>query len=108
MPPGAWGAAAAGAVIAAFGRFAIGGDFIVGAIIFLILVIVNFVVITKGAERISEVAARFTLDSMPGKQMAIDADLAAGLLTADEAKARARHHMPAPGLTTVTARRLRE
>jgi len=81
---------AAGAVIAAFGRFAIGGDFVVGAIIFLILVIVNFVVITKGAERISEVAARFTLDSMPGKQMAIDADLGAGLLTEKEARARRR------------------
>ena len=79
---------AAGAVIAAFGRFAIGGDFIVGAIIFMILVIVNFVVITKGAERISEVAARFTLDSMPGKQMAIDADLGAGLITEKEARAR--------------------
>ncbi len=79
---------AAGAVIAAFGTFAIGGDFVVGAIIFLILVIVNFVVITKGAERISEVAARFTLDSMPGKQMAIDADLGAGLI--DERTARER------------------
>ena len=79
---------AAGAVIAAFGRFAIGGDFIVGAIIFLILVIVNFVVITKGAERISEVAARFTLDSMPGKQMAIDADLGAGLISEGEARER--------------------
>ncbi len=81
---------AAGAVIAAFGRFAIGGDFVVGAIIFLILVIVNFVVITKGAERISEVAARFTLDSMPGKQMAIDADLGAGLISETEARARRR------------------
>jgi flagellar biosynthesis protein FlhA len=79
---------AAGAVIAAFGRFAIGGDFVVGAIIFLILVIVNFVVITKGAERISEVAARFTLDSMPGKQMAIDADLGAGLISEVEARER--------------------
>ncbi len=81
---------AAGAVIAAFGRFAIGGDFVVGAIIFLILVVVNFVVITKGAERISEVAARFTLDSMPGKQMAIDADLGAGLITEKEARSRRR------------------
>ena len=83
-------AGAAGAVIAAFGRFAIGGDFVVGAILFLILVIVNFVVITKGAERISEVAARFTLDSMPGKQMAIDADLGAGLITEKDARARRR------------------
>ncbi len=79
---------AAGAVIAAFGHFAIGGDFVVGAIIFLILVIVNFVVITKGAERISEVAARFTLDSMPGKQMAIDADLGAGLISETDARER--------------------
>ena len=88
---GGQGEHAAGAVIAAFGRFAIGGDFIVGAIIFLILVIVNFVVITKGAERISEVAARFTLDSMPGKQMAIDADLGAGLISEKEARARREH-----------------
>ena len=81
---------AAGSVIAAFGRFAIGGDFVVGAILFLILVIVNFVVITKGAERISEVAARFTLDSMPGKQMAIDADLGAGLINEKQARTRRR------------------
>jgi flagellar biosynthesis protein FlhA len=85
---GASGDHAAGAVIAAFGHFAIGGNFVVGAIIFLILVIVNFVVITKGAERISEVAARFTLDSMPGKQMAIDADLGAGLITEKDARER--------------------
>ena len=68
-------------MIAAFGEFVVGGNFVVGAVVFLILVIVNFVVITKGAERISEVSARFTLDSMPGKQMAIDADLGAGLIT---------------------------
>jgi len=79
---------AAGAVIRTFGEFAVGGNFVVGGVIFLILVIVNFVVITKGSERISEVSARFTLDSMPGKQMAIDADLAAGLI--DESVARAR------------------
>src|SRR5580698_4486198 len=79
---------AAGAVIAAFGQFVIRGNFVVGAVIFLILVIVNFIVITKGAERISEVSARFTLDSMPGKQMAIDADLGAGLITDKEAKSR--------------------
>ena len=79
---------AAGSVIAAFGRFVIRGNFVVGAVIFLILVIVNFVVITKGAERISEVSARFTLDSMPGKQMAIDADLGAGLINEQQARAR--------------------
>jgi flagellar biosynthesis protein FlhA len=79
---------AAGAVIAAFGQFVIRGNFVVGAVIFLILVIVNFIVITKGAERISEVSARFTLDSMPGKQMAIDADLGAGLITDKDARAR--------------------
>jgi len=79
---------AAGAVIQAFGEFVIGGNFIVGAVVFMILVIVNFVVITKGAERISEVAARFTLDSMPGKQMAIDADLGAGLISEKDARTR--------------------
>jgi flagellar biosynthesis protein FlhA len=79
---------AAGSVIASFGEFAIRGNFIVGAVVFLILVIVNFVVITKGAERISEVSARFTLDSMPGKQMAIDADLGAGLITEKDARER--------------------
>ncbi len=81
---------AAGAVIAAFGEFVIGGNFIVGAVVFLILVIVNFIVITKGAERISEVSARFTLDSMPGKQMAIDADLGAGQISDKEARERRR------------------
>ncbi len=81
---------AAGSVIAAFGRFVIRGNFVVGAVIFLILVIVNFVVITKGAERISEVSARFTLDSMPGKQMAIDADLGAGLINEHQARERRR------------------
>ncbi|MEO6777310.1 MAG: flagellar biosynthesis protein FlhA [Kofleriaceae bacterium] len=81
---------AAGAVIAAFGHFVIRGNFVVGAVIFLILVIVNFVVITKGAERISEVSARFTLDSMPGKQMAIDADLGAGLINEKDARERRR------------------
>ena len=87
---GSAGDHAVGEVIAAFGHFAIGGNFIVGAIIFLILIIVNFTVITKGAERISEVAARFTLDSMPGKQMAIDADLGAGLITEKDARERRR------------------
>lgn len=85
---GAEGSDAAGGVIRAFGEFAVGGNFVVGAVVFLILVIVNFIVITKGAERISEVAARFTLDSMPGKQMAIDADLGAGLITEAEARRR--------------------
>ena len=80
----------AGNVIRAFGDFVIGSNHVVGIIIFLILVIIQFVVITKGQNRISEVAARFTLDAMPGKQMAIDADLSAGLVTNDEAKARRR------------------
>ena len=82
------GPGAAGAVIEAFGHFLIGGNFAVGLIVFAILVVINFVVITKGSERIAEVSARFTLDAMPGKQMAIDADLNAGLLTREEAKAR--------------------
>ncbi len=79
---------AAGKVIEAFGNFLVGGDYIVGIFVFSILVIINLVVITKGAGRVSEVSARFTLDALPGKQMAIDADLNAGLLTPDEAKAR--------------------
>ncbi len=78
----------AGKVIEAFGEFVIGGDPVVGFIIFLIIVIINFMVITKGSERVSEVAARFTLDAMPGKQMAIDADLNTGLITDAEAKQR--------------------
>jgi flagellar biosynthesis protein FlhA len=84
------GTHAAGKVIQAFGQFAIGGNFVVGAVVFLILVIVNFVVITKGADRISEVSARFTLDSMPGKQMAIDADMGAGLINEHQARERRR------------------
>ena len=79
---------AAGQVIKAFGEFVIGGNYAVGMVVFAILVIINFVVITKGATRISEVSARFTLDAMPGKQMAIDADLNAGLIDQDEARAR--------------------
>ncbi|MEA5668378.1 flagellar biosynthesis protein FlhA [Stenotrophomonas sp. MH1] len=79
---------AAGKVIAAFGEFVIGGNYAVGIVVFAILTIINFVVITKGAGRVSEVTARFTLDAMPGKQMAIDADLNAGLLTREEAKLR--------------------
>ncbi|HWJ69327.1 MAG TPA: flagellar biosynthesis protein FlhA [Sphingobium sp.] len=82
------GSDAAGHVIEAFGNFLIGGDYVVGLFVFAILMIVNLVVITKGAGRVSEVSARFTLDAMPGKQMAIDADLNAGLLTAEEAKLR--------------------
>ena len=81
------GTAAAGHVIEAFGNFVMGGNFVIGVIVFAILVIVNFVVITKGSGRIAEVAARFTLDAMPGKQMAIDADLSAGLINEDEARA---------------------
>ncbi|WP_152539784.1 flagellar biosynthesis protein FlhA [Afipia sp. P52-10] len=82
------GTAAAGHVIEAFGNFVMGGNFIIGLIVFIILVIVNFVVITKGSGRIAEVAARFHLDSMPGKQMAIDADLSAGLIDEKTAKTR--------------------
>ena len=82
------GTAVAGHVIEAFGKFLIGGDFIVGLFVFVIITIINVTVITKGAGRVSEVSARFTLDALPGKQMAIDADLNAGVLTADEAKAR--------------------
>ncbi|MCW8951954.1 MAG: FHIPEP family type III secretion protein, partial [Rhodospirillales bacterium] len=79
---------AAGRVIEAFGGFVMGGNFVIGIIVFAILVIVNFVVITKGSGRIAEVSARFTLDAMPGKQMAIDADLSSGLINEDEAKTR--------------------
>ena len=82
------GPGAAGAVIEAFGHFLIGGNFAVGLIVFSILVVINFIVITKGAERIAEVSARFTLDAMPGKQMAVDADLNAGLIDEAEAKRR--------------------
>ncbi len=82
------GPAAAGKVIEAFGHFLVGGNFAVGIVVFMILVVINFVVITKGAGRVAEVAARFTLDAMPGKQMAIDADLNAGLIGEDEARQR--------------------
>src|SRR3990172_4725363 len=85
---GGEGAGAAGHLIETFGRFAVGGSLVVGFVVFLILLVVNFTVITKGAGRVSEVAARFTLDAMPGKQMAIDADLAAGIIDDREAKAR--------------------
>jgi flagellar biosynthesis protein FlhA len=87
---GAEGHAAAGHVIAGFADFVMGGDFVIGTIVFIILITVNFLVITKGATRIAEVGARFTLDSMPGKQMAIDADLSAGLIDEKEALRRRR------------------
>ncbi|MDZ7277317.1 flagellar biosynthesis protein FlhA [Pantoea eucrina] len=82
------GGAAAGKVIEAFGNVVIGGNFVVGFVVFVILMIINFVVVTKGAERISEVSARFTLDALPGKQMAIDADLNAGLIQQEQARLR--------------------
>ncbi|MDR1162299.1 MAG: flagellar biosynthesis protein FlhA [Candidatus Accumulibacter sp.] len=82
------GSDAAGKVIDAFGNFLVGGNYAIGIVVFVILVIINFVVITKGAGRVAEVAARFTLDAMPGKQMAIDADLNAGLIGEDEARKR--------------------
>ncbi len=82
------GTSAAGKVIEAFGQFVIGGNFVIGIVVFIILIIVNFVVITKGSGRIAEVAARFSLDGMPGKQMAIDGDLAAGMIDEPEARRR--------------------
>ena len=82
------GGDAAGKVIEAFGSFVIGGNFAVGLVVFAILVIINFVVVTKGAGRVAEVGARFTLDAMPGKQMAIDADLNSGLIDQDQARER--------------------
>ncbi|ABC81132.1 flagellar biosynthesis protein FlhA [Anaeromyxobacter dehalogenans] len=88
LTDGGNGAGAAGHLIETFGRFAVGGSLVVGLVVFLILLIVNFTVITKGSNRVSEVAARFTLDALPGKQMAIDADLAAGLVDDREARAR--------------------
>ena len=78
----------AGDVIAAFGNFVVAGNFVVGAVIFLILTLIQFLVIAKGSERVAEVAARFTLDAMPGKQMSIDADLRAGAFDMDEARKR--------------------
>jgi len=82
------GIQSAGAVISAFGNFVVGNNYVIGFIVFVILIIINFIVITKGSGRVAEVAARFTLDAMPGKQMAIDADLNAGLLTEDQARKR--------------------
>jgi flagellar biosynthesis protein FlhA len=78
----------AGGVVETFGTFVVGGNVVVGFVVFLILIIIQFVVITKGAERVSEVAARFTLDAMPGKQMSIDADLNAGMISEQEARQR--------------------
>ena len=95
---------AAGQVINAFGQLMMGGSFIIGIIIFAIILVVNFVVITKGSTRIAEVSARFTLDSMPGKQMAIDADLSSGLITEDQAKLRRKElgrNRPSSGPWTV-------
>ncbi|NVZ10001.1 flagellar biosynthesis protein FlhA [Allochromatium humboldtianum] len=85
---GGEGTEAAGKVIEAFGQFVLGGNFAIGVVVFTILVIINFVVVTKGAGRVSEVSARFTLDAMPGKQMAIDADLNAGLISQEDARKR--------------------
>ncbi|MGM0646515.1 MAG: FHIPEP family type III secretion protein, partial [Thermodesulfobacteriota bacterium] len=85
---GETGPFAAGKVIYSFGQFVVGGNYVVGIVVFMILVVINFIVITKGAGRVAEVSARFTLDAMPGKQMAIDADLNAGLI--DESEARRR------------------
>lgn len=84
------GPAAAGQVIKSFGQFVVGGNYVVGAVIFIILVLINFIVITKGSVRTSEVAARFTLDAIPGKQMSIDADLNAGIINEEEARMRRR------------------
>src|SRR5690349_16428698 len=78
----------AGQVVTAFGNFVVGGNYVVGVVVFLILVVIQFVVITNGAGRVAEVAARFTLDAMPGKQMSIDADLNAGLITEKDARNR--------------------
>src|SRR5204863_4098135 len=83
----------AGTIVAAFGSYVVGGNLVVGLVIFLILIIIQFIVITKGAGRISEVAARFILDAMPGKQMAIDAELNAGAIDEPEARRRRDHLM---------------
>ncbi len=85
---GGEGQGSAGSVVEAFGRFVVEGNVLVGLVVFLILTVINFVVVTKGAGRVAEVAARFTLDAMPGKQMAIDADLASGAMTQDQARKR--------------------
>jgi len=88
LTEGHQGGDAVGQVISAFGHFVVGDNYVIGLIVFIILVIINFVVITKGSGRVAEVAARFTLDAMPGKQMSIDADLNSGLITEQEARER--------------------
>ncbi|MGC4009853.1 MAG: FHIPEP family type III secretion protein [Pseudomonas sp.] len=98
------GHAAAGKVIQAFGEVVIGGNYVVGIVVFAILMIINFVVVTKGAGRISEVSARFTLDAMPGKQMAIDADLNAGLIEQAEAQASVAPKWRGSGLLRLDGR----
>jgi flagellar biosynthesis protein FlhA len=97
---------AAGKVIEAFGHFLVGGNYAVGIVVFIILTLINFIVITKGAGRIAEVTARFTLDAMPGKQMAIDADLNAGLIGEDEARKRRATVAPGGGFLRIDGRRL--
>ena len=92
LSKGHTGTDAAGNVIEAFGNFVIANDYVVGIFVFAILIIINLVVITKGAGRVSEVSARFTLDAMPGKQMAIDADLGAGVISSEEAKEKKRKY----------------
>ena len=84
------GTAAAGHIIETFGNFVVGGNYIVGTVVFILLVIINFVVITKGSGRVAEVAARFVLDSLPGKQMSIDAEMNAGLINEEEAQSAAK------------------
>ena len=86
----------AGSVVHDFGQFVVGGNVVIGLVIFMILVVIQFVVVTNGAGRVAEVAARFTLDAMPGKQMAIDADLNAGLITDEQARIRPRRRRGAP------------
>ena len=93
------GTAAAGHVIEAFGTFVVGGNYIIGAVIFLVLIAIQYVVINHGAVRISEVTARFTLDALPGKQMSIDSDLNAGLIDEAEARARRKSWAPRPSST---------
>ena len=85
---GAGGQDAAGNIVRTFGNFVVGGNYVVGIVVFLILTLINFIVITKGSGRIAEVSARFTLDALPGKQMSIDSDLASGLITQDEARSK--------------------
>ena len=102
---GSEGTNAAGFIIGGFSRLVMGGDFVIGLIVFAILLTINFVVITKGATRIAEVGARFTLDAIPGKQMAIDADLSAGLINDKEAQSRRRWRAASPTPATPAARR---